>query len=182
MAIWLHRLWSNGSPVSRFSLVCPFISRNSFVRLGSWESVPLVENWRSKALTNFPELEFEITRNQGGPIGLWTDLHLALAGAYQTTPINDELIGRIYDFAAWCFRQPETGEVETDLSNAAAVGFIESLPLDQRVSDDLYRWLSVETFEGCESLFRHHLSEEKYRKLHTDFIQKKKGFTGPSHL
>jgi hypothetical protein len=141
-----------------------------------------MEDWRSKALTNFPELEFEITRNQGGPIGFWTDLHLALAGAYQTTPINDELIGRIYDFAAWCFRQPETGEVETDLSNAAAVGFIESLPLDQRVSDDLYRWLSVETFEGCESLFRHHLSEEEYRKLHTDFIRKKKGFTRPSRL
>jgi hypothetical protein len=78
-----------------------------------------MEDWRSKALTNFPELEFEITRNQGGPIGLWTDLRLSLVGAYQA----------IYDFAAWCFRQPETGEVETDLSNAAAVGFIESLPL-----------------------------------------------------
>jgi len=73
--------------------------------------------------------------------------------------------------------QPETGDAETDLSGAVAVGFIESLPLDQRVSDDLYRWLSVETFEGCESLFRRHLSEEEYRKLHSDFIRNKKGFT-----
>jgi len=92
------------------------------------------------------------------------------------------LIRRIYDFAAWCFRRPETGDAETDLSSAAAVGFIESLPLDQVVSDDLYRWVSVETFEGCESLFRHHLSEEEYCKLHSDFIRKKKGFTGTSPL
>jgi hypothetical protein len=63
-----------------------------------------------------------------------------------------------------------------------SVGFIESLPLDQRVSDDLYRWLTVETFEGYEILFRHHLSEEECRKLRSDFIRKKKGFTGKSHL
>ncbi len=141
-----------------------------------------MEDWRSKALTSFPELEYEITRNQGGPIGLWTDLHSALASAYRATPTNEELIRRIYDFAAWCFRRPETGDAETDLSSAAAVGFIESLPLDQVVSDDLYRWVSVETFEGCESLFRHHLSEEEYCKLHSDFIRKKKGFTGTSPL
>ena len=115
-------------------------------------------------------------------MGLWTDLHSALAGAYQATPIDDDLIRRIYDLAAWCFRQPGTGDGETDLSNATAVGLIESLPLDQTVSDDLYRWLSVETFEGCESLFRHHLSEQEYRKLHSEFIRKKKGFTGNSHL
>jgi hypothetical protein len=96
-----------------------------------------MEDWRSKALTSFPELEDEITRNQGGPIGLWTDLHFALTAAYRAAPINDDLIRRIYDFAVWCFRQPKTGDAETDLSSAAAVGFIESLPLDQRVSDDL---------------------------------------------
>ena len=141
-----------------------------------------MEDWRSKALTNFPELEYEITRNQGGPIGLCTDLHIALLAAYRASPINDSLIRRIYDYAAWSFRQPETGDTETDLSNAVAVGLIESLPLDQRVSDDLYRWLSVETFEGCEGLFRRHLSEEEYRKLHSDFIRKKKGFTGTSLL
>jgi hypothetical protein len=141
-----------------------------------------MEEWRSKALTSFPELRHEITRNQGGPLGLWSDLHLALAAAYQATPINGDLIQRIYDYAAWCFRQPETGDADTDLSSAAAVGFIESLPLDQRVSDDLYRWLSVEAFEGCESLFRHHLSEEEYRRLHSDFIRKKKGYTGAPYL
>ncbi len=141
-----------------------------------------MEAWRLTALTRFPELEYEITRNQGGPIGLWTDLYVALTTAYRAAPINEDLIRRIYDYAAWCFRQPDTGDAETDLSNATAVGFIESLPLDERVYDDLYRWLSVEIFEGCESLFRHHLSEEEYRRLHNDFIRKKVAYTGASHL
>ncbi len=141
-----------------------------------------MEDWRSKALALFPELEYEITRNQGGPIGLWPELYFALTAAYQETPANEDLIGRIYDYAAWCLQQPETGDLESDLSNAMAVGFIEDLPLDRNVSADLYRRLSLETFEGCESLFRHHLSEDEYRKLRSDFIRRKKDFTGRSRI
>jgi hypothetical protein len=141
-----------------------------------------MEDWRSKALASFPELEYEIVRNQSGPIGLWGDLYCALAAAYQESPINEDLIGRIYDYAAWCFRQPNTGDVETDVPNATAIGFIESLPLDQRVSNDLYRWLSIETFEGCENLFRAQLSEDEYRQLHSSFIDKKRAYAGLSRF
>jgi hypothetical protein len=130
----------------------------------------------------FPELEYEINRNQGGAIDLWSDLYDALTAAYREHPTNETLIRRIYDYAAWCFQQPTTGNPDTDLSNATAVGLIESLPLDQRVSDDLYRWFSVETFEGCERLFRYHLSEEQYRKFQADFLAKKRGYSGPSRL
>jgi hypothetical protein len=58
----------------------------------------------------------------------------------------------------------------------------ESLPLDHAVSEDLYRWLSMETFEGCENLFRYHLSDEEYRKFRYDFVRKKKDYPGPSRL
>src|SRR6266480_2821208 len=34
LVIWLHRLWPNGSPDSRFSLACLSISQNSFGRRG----------------------------------------------------------------------------------------------------------------------------------------------------
>jgi hypothetical protein len=76
--------------------------------------------------------------------------------------------------------QPQTGDAETDLSNATAVGLLENLPVDQQVFDDLHRWLSVETFEGCKALFLYHLSEKEYNKLHSDFIRKKKGVTQSS--
>ena len=141
-----------------------------------------MEDWRAKAQESFPELEYEINRNQGGPAGLWNDLHYALTTAYENHPVNDDLIGRIYDYAAWCFQQPETADAETHLSSAAAVGLIESLPLDQAVSEDLYRWLSMETFAGCESLFRYHLSDEEYRKFHDNFVRKKKDYSGPSRF
>ena len=113
---------------------------------------------------------------------MWGDLYDALTVAYREHPTNENLITRIYDYAAWCFQQPTTGNVDTDLPNATAIGLIESLPLDQRVSDDLYRWLSVETFEGCESLFRHHLSGKEYEKFHSEFIRKKKEYSGPSRI
>jgi hypothetical protein len=139
-----------------------------------------MDNWRSKALKSFPELESQITRNQGGPLGLWSDLYAALTAAYRQTPINESLIRRVYEYAGWCFRQPEGGGVDGDLSNATAVGLIENLPLDQRVSDDLHRWMSVETFEGCERLFRYHLTETEYGKWHDAFVRKKKGVADPS--
>jgi len=139
-----------------------------------------MENWQSKAVKSFPELESQITRNQGGLLGLWPDLYAALTAAYRETPINENLIRRIYEFAGWCFRQPEGEGPEGDLSNATAVGLIESLPLDQRVSDDLHRWMSVETFEGCEKLFRYHLTKDEFCKWHAAFVRKKKGVAAPS--
>lgn len=139
-------------------------------------------DWQSKAFKDFPELQHEITRNQGALLGLWTDLYVALIEAYRETPINEDLIRRVYVYAGWCFRQPATGEPEDDLASETAVGFIENLPLDPRVSADLYRWMSLETFEGCKSLFRYHLSEEDYSRWHSDFVSKKEQFTAPSLL
>ena len=141
-----------------------------------------MQDWQAKALEHFPELRDEINRNQNGPLGLWDDLYDALSTAYERKPVNDDLIARIYDYAAWSFQQSDTGDVGTDLSNAAAVGLIESLPLNAAVAEDLYRWLSIKTFEGFERLFRYHLSDEEYGNLHADFLAKKKDFSGPSRL
>jgi len=142
----------------------------------------VLEHWLAKALECFPELEEEINRSQGGPLGLWGNLYDELEKAYEAQPINEDLIARIYGYAAWCFRQPETGEIETDLSDAAAVGLVESIPLNKRVSDDLYRWMSQETFDGFENLFRYHLSDQEYARFSLDFSGKRKNYSGLSHL
>jgi hypothetical protein len=42
------------------------------------------------------------------------------------------------------------------------VGLIESIPLNKRASDDLYRWMSQGTFHDYENLFRYHLSDQEY--------------------
>jgi hypothetical protein len=81
-----------------------------------------MDEWLSRGLKQFPELQDEINRNQNGTLGLWVVLYGALANAYEGRPVNDELIGRIYDYAAWCFQQSDTGDIQSDLSNATAVG------------------------------------------------------------
>jgi len=133
-----------------------------------------MDEWQRQALTTFPELHSQINRTQDGIHGLWADLFSAVVAAYRATPVNEDFIRRVYEYAAWCVRQPQTSDAETDLSSAIAVGFLQNLPLDQHVFNDLHRWLSVETFEGCKTLFRYHLSEEEYSKLHDDFLRKKK--------
>jgi hypothetical protein len=140
------------------------------------------EDWEMKAFALFPELEEEISGNQFGPNGLWDALYNALTAAYRKQPLDEDLIGRIYDYAAWCFEQPGTNDIETDLPNAVAIGLIESLPLDSRASEDLYRWLSVEAFEGFEQLFRYHLSDDEYLAFHEKFMRKKKEYPGRSRL
>jgi hypothetical protein len=142
-----------------------------------------VNEWQAEALERFPELEAEINgHRQAGPHGLWNELYLALERAYEKQPIDEDLIRRIYDYALWCFQQPVTADAETDIANATAVGLIENLPLSPRAMDDLHRWMSVETFEGCEALFRYHMSENEYTKFRTEFLRRRSEYKHPSPL
>ena len=139
-----------------------------------------MEDWRVKALECFPDLR-ELIEEASGPMGLWIELYIVLVTAYDE-PIDLKRIGKVYDYAGWCFEQPDSGDVETDPSSAASVALVENIPLDKRVSDDLYRWMSTEMFSGFENLFRYHLSDAEYLKFATDFHQRKKQFAGPSRL
>ena len=140
-----------------------------------------LEDWQAKALEYFPELR-ELIERESNPLSLWIELYHALVIAYDQQPIDDERIGKIYDYASWCFKQPKTGKIETDPSNAVAVSFIEDIPLNRRISDDLFRWVSAETFDDCESLFRYVLNEEEFQRFSADFHRKKKQYGGPSRL
>lgn len=140
-----------------------------------------MEDWRAKALEFFPDLRERI-EEQSGPMDLWIDLNFELVNAYDQEPINEERIAKVYDYAPWTFEQPDTGDVETNPSSAMAVAFIENIPSDQRISHDLYRWMSAETFDGCEALFRYLLTEEEWLTFSADFHRKKKLFVGPSCL
>ena len=144
-----------------------------------------MQDWRAKAIELFPDVpdvEEVVTELSSTVFDLWLELYFTLVDCYQEKPCKDDLIGRIYDFASWCLAQPRTDEAESDISSATAVGFIEHLPLDKQILGDLHRWVSVETFEGCETLFRYHLSEPEYRAFSAEFLSKKKPFKGQSRL
>ena len=129
-----------------------------------------------KAAEYLPGFEDLLTGEQAtpGPMALWIELRNELVMAYDASPPNEDLIRGIYDFAAWCLAQPQTDDVSTDLSTAVSVAFIEDLPLDRPVAQDLHRWMSVESFEGFENLFRYHLSDEEYRQFSKDFMSRRK--------
>lgn len=140
-----------------------------------------MENWQAQALELFPDIRDKI-EEQSTPMGLWIELTIALGRIYEEQRHVDEQIARFYDYAAWCFKQPRTESAATDLSTAVAVCFIEHIPLHRGISDDAYRWMSAESFDGFESLFRYHLSDDEFKKFASEFHAKKKTFEGIPRL
>jgi hypothetical protein len=143
-----------------------------------------MEYWLTKALECLPELEDQFTAPQSitGATSLWIEIWLKLVEAYDVTPVKEDLIRRIYGFAAWCLNQPSTTDIETDVGSAVAIGFIENIPLEKRVSEDLHRWMSMESLKGFEHLFRYHLSNEDYRRFVEDFRSRKRPSDPPPRL
>jgi hypothetical protein len=116
-------------------------------------------------------------------MALWIDLDYLLHTAYEELPVNDDLIGRVYDYASWCLDQPDTRGSETDLSGTIAFCLIESITFEKQASADLYRWMSVESFLGFENLFRYRLdTEAAYCKFRDGFMEKKRSYSGPSRI
>jgi hypothetical protein len=150
------------------------------LQINSRKGVSL-EEWRAKAFEHFPDLR-ELIEEQTGPMGLWVELYLKLLRAYDREPLDEERIGKIYEYASWCLMRRSTGDAWTDPSSAVAVGFIEDLPHDDRVASDLFRWMSAETFDDSEKLFRYSLSDEEFERFAAVFRQRKKDFKGPSRL
>jgi hypothetical protein len=66
-----------------------------------------LENWLVKAQDLFPELQDFLFADHfhDTPVALWTDLDYLLHTAYEELPVNDDLLGRIYDYASWCLEQ-----------------------------------------------------------------------------
>jgi hypothetical protein len=138
-----------------------------------------MENWRTRAIEVFRDvlpIEELVTDPFAEAPAIWTELYVILVQCYDEQPPNESLIARIYDFAWWCLDQPNTDNVNTDISNTAAVGLIEHLPLNRKILGDLHRWMTIETFRGCESLFRYHLDDAEYSKFSAEFLRKRTDF------
>jgi hypothetical protein len=106
---------------------------------------PNLPEWRLEALRMLPELSAEI-REAENPYLLWITLRLAFEDAYSSIPHNDLLIGRIYEFARWCFSQPRGESAEDDLLTCVYVCFIEHISENKSALGDLGRWLSIDDF------------------------------------
>jgi hypothetical protein len=86
---------------------------------------------------------------------LWIDLWLPFTEAH-TSPVDEELIGQIYDYASWCWTESRNYHTQT----AVACAFYEHLPRERKVRERMAKWIPVDLFEGLKEVFRYPLREQ----------------------
>ena len=121
--------------------------------------MPRMDEWRSRAVQNFPELREELndTDEIFSPYALWWELLPLTAQAHRAN--DDDLLRRIYGYASWSFEQG--GEV----ANAVGVSFYEHL-LDERWMRPLtLPWLNARVVKNIRPLWSDHLSAEEMREV-----------------
>jgi hypothetical protein len=123
--------------------------------------------WRRKAIETFPQLRQEFARPETTIHGVFFELLDRARDAHSRS--DEELLGRIYGFAHWCFRQRAD-----DLCNAAGVAFFEHL-VDGPFLDEIPRWVEPDVFEGCKDLFRVRLSKDEFGDLCDRYARRKRG-------
>jgi hypothetical protein len=123
--------------------------------------------WRRVAIEKIPRYRKLIQR--ADTIGmLWVDLWLEFVHAH-SDPIDEELVGQVYDYAWWCANAPDP-----DTSTAGVLSFYEDLPLYPAVRAQMAKWLPAEVFAGMGQIFRYHLdSYEEYREFVQQFYEQR---------
>jgi len=128
--------------------------------------------WRETALHMLPELTPEI-REAENPYFLWFALQDAFKAAYESTPRDESLIRRIYEFSDWCITAPRGETAEDDLPTIVCTCFYEHIPTYPAARDDMPRWISYEEFLGTVHFFRYHLLEEDFLRLRDHMARNK---------
>lgn len=93
-----------------------------------------VSVWRRKALESFPELASELTSDEiDSTYAVWREVLLPFAAEADARG-DDDLLARIFEYAAWSARRPAQS-----VWNAVAVSFYEHL-FDVSRSDE---WMAL---------------------------------------
>jgi hypothetical protein len=110
--------------------------------------------WQKVGIEKIPRCRQNFEQ-AGNVMHLWIDLWFPFNEAH-TTPVDEELIGQIYDYASWCWTQSRSYHTQT----AVACAFYEHLPLEPMVREQIAKWISVDLFEGLKEVFRYHLGDQ----------------------
>ena len=114
--------------------------------------------WRRKALELFPELKDELTDPDNTPYRVFSELVPRCRKAHAQK--DEEMLKKIYGYAAWCARQPAK-----DLWNAAGVSFYEHIVKCDAAVKGFPRWVDADIFKDVECLLEDAMEREKFAKL-----------------
>lgn len=114
--------------------------------------------WREHALRQFPELRAVAARES------WS-VHIFLSELWQLTAdahraADTDLLRRAYDFARWCFDQPEQF-----LSNAAVVSFYEHVFDDWELRHEVAARLPGDVVERARPLWEWRLPADRLAEV-----------------
>jgi hypothetical protein len=99
-------------------------------------------------------------------MALWIELLSECQEAYQKQ--DEDLIGRFYDYARWCW-ESKIG----DVVNAVACAFYEHLPTTPDLRRDMPRRFSRTAFQELRDVFCYHLSSDEAATFERDFLAAK---------
>jgi hypothetical protein len=123
--------------------------------------------WRQVGIEKIPRCQ-RIFEEADSAMRLWIDLWFPLVDAHRS-PADEELIGQIYDYASWCWKESRNYDTRT----AVACAFYEHLPLEPSVRRQVGKWLSAEEFDGLKEVFRYHLTAKEHAEFSREFHAQK---------
>src|SRR5262245_40853185 len=119
--------------------------------------------WRRRALELFPKIGCDSPETT-----IYTVFFDLLPLCRQAHAANDEeLLGRIYGFADWCFRQ-RAGE----LSNAAAVAFYEHLADAETTLAEFSRRVQPDVFHCVAPLLADRAGQARIQRLRAEYEER----------
>jgi hypothetical protein len=122
--------------------------------------------WRETACELLPELREKISDPEiDTPYSLWSELHYAFTRAYDASPRDESLIGRIYRYADWCASAPRGEGASDDLLTCVCVCFYEHISKHPAAREDMPRWIPYDEFIASEQIFGYHLAHDDFVAL-----------------
>ena len=125
--------------------------------------------WRRVALETLPEYS-SLIDDAESPMALWVELQTKFMFLSEGGNPDENLIGRVFKYARWCFRSGRTERFLSDAGTAAVCAFYEHLPTNQAIRNDLHRWLSREEFNELSGAFRYRLFEGQFSDFESRFL------------
>ncbi len=124
--------------------------------------------WRREALARFPELHREIA-DAPGIYFVWMLLrHEMFRPAYEKDPPDLETAARVYEYAAWSLKHPNS-----HVRRAVELEFYQRLADEPRTRWDMPRWIPQETFDGLRSAWDFYMTRQGFTELRREFAKNK---------
>ena len=122
-----------------------------------------MSSWRAEAIARLPEHR-QMIEQSDGLMALWIELCSLFERAYRT-PLDADLIRRIYDFARWCSQRPRVNDPGNDPLTCVCCAFFEHIPTILAARRDMHRWFSVGDVLASKGVFSYLIGDDDFENL-----------------